>query len=192
VTNGVLVAGVGNIFLGDDAWGVEVATRLSQGELPENVHVEDFGIRGVHLAYEILNGYDTVILVDAAPRGEQPGTVYVMEIDAAATAATSDDFGETGAGVMDAHRMDPASVVALVGSLGGEVGRLLLVGCEPASVEEGAELSAPMLEAVDQAIVTIRELIEEDAGVGVAGPTVSEHREDLDPVGVGEKGAEHG
>jgi hydrogenase maturation protease len=184
VTNGVLVAGVGNIFLGDDAWGVEVVRRLSQGQLPENVHVEDFGIRGVHLAYEILNGYDKVILVDAAPRQEAPGTVYVMEIDPRATAATSNDLGETGAGVMDAHRMDPASVVALVGSLGGDVGRLLLVGCEPESVEEGAELSAAVLGAVDKAIETILELIEEDADVGVVvGSSVSEGSSDLDAGG---------
>jgi hydrogenase maturation protease len=183
VTNGILVAGVGNIFLGDDAWGVEVVTRLLREELPENVHAEDFGIRGVHLAYEILNGYDTVILVDAAPRGEQPGTVYVMEIDPVATAATSDELGETGAGVMDAHRMDPASVIALVGSLGGAVGRVLLVGCEPESTEEGAELSAAVRGAIDKAIETIRELIKEDAGVGVGARSSGSDLEGLDPVG---------
>jgi hydrogenase maturation protease len=183
MNQGVLVAGVGNIFLGDDAWGVEVVRRLGADELPDNVHVEDYGIRGAHLAYEILNGYDTVILVDAAPRGEAPGTVYVMEIDPQATAATSDDLGETGAGVMDAHRMDPASVVALVGSLGGEVGRLLLVGCEPESVEEGAELSAAVLGAVPLAIETIKELIEEDAGGVVVGSSVSEGSEGLDAIG---------
>jgi hydrogenase maturation protease len=184
MTPRVLVAGVGNIFLGDDAWGVEVIRRLRAHEVPDGVHVEDFGIRGVHLAYEILNGYDTVILVDAAPRGEAPGTVYVMEIDPTATAATSNDFGETGAGVMDAHRMDPASVVALVGSLGGAVGRLLLVGCEPESVEEGAELSAPVVGAVDEAIETIKELMGEDTDVSaIAGSSVSEASEDLDAVG---------
>jgi hydrogenase maturation protease len=183
MTPRVLVAGVGNIFLGDDAWGVEVVRRLRTHEVPNGVHVEDFGIRGVHLAYEILNGYDTVILVDAAPRGEAPGTVYVMEIDATATAATSNDFGETGAGVMDAHRMDPASVVALVGSLGGAVGRLLLVGCEPEGVEEGAELSEAVLGAVDKAIETIQELIGEDADVSaIVGSSVSGASEDLDAV----------
>jgi hydrogenase maturation protease len=184
MTRRVLVAGVGNIFLGDDAWGTEVVRRLVQGELPENVHVEDFGIRGVHLAYEILNGYDTVILIDAAPRGEQPGTVYVMEVDAGATAATSDELGEAGAGVMDAHRMDPASVVALVGSLGGEIGRLLLVGCEPESAEEGAELSAPVRAAVDKAVLTVRELIEESADAGeAAGSPVSVGMQEIDAAG---------
>jgi hydrogenase maturation protease len=119
--------------------------------------------------------------VDAAPHDEQPGTVYVMEIDAKATAATSDGFGETGAGVMDAHRMDPASVVALVGGLGGEVGRLLLVGCEPQSVDEGAELSPPVHEAIDKAITTLRELIEEDAGA--AESAVSSVPDRMDAVG---------
>jgi hydrogenase maturation protease len=175
MTNGVLVAGVGNIFLGDDAWGLEVVRRLNQAALPSDVRVEDFGIRGVHLAYEILNGYDKVILVDAAAQGEAPGTVSVIEIDPKATAATSDDFGETGAGVMDAHRMDPASVVALVGSLGGEVGRMLLVACEPEAVEEGAELTPAVLEAVDKGVETVRELIEEDGDSGaLAGSPVSE------------------
>jgi hydrogenase maturation protease len=180
----VLVAGVGNIFLGDDAWGVEVVRRLLQHELPPNVHVEDFGIRGVHLAYEILNGYDTVILVDASPRGEAPGSVYVMEIDARATAATSDDFGDPGSGVMDAHRMEPASVVALVSSLGGQVRRMLLVGCEPASVEEGAELSAPVLAAVDGAVETLKELVSEDPDSNVpVGLTVSRTKEEVDAAG---------
>jgi hydrogenase maturation protease len=180
VTRRVLVAGIGNIFLGDDAWGVEVIKRFSGEEVPAGVHVEDFGIRGVHLAYEILNGYDTVILVDAAPHDEEPGTVYVMEIDAKATAATSDGFGETGAGIMDAHRMDPASVVALVGGLGGEVGRLLLVGCEPQSVEEGAELSPPVLAAIDKAVITLRELIEEDADAAQGAASIPEN---VDAVG---------
>jgi hydrogenase maturation protease len=178
----VLVAGIGNIFLGDDAWGVEVVRRLLETELPDNVHAEDFGIRGVHLAYEILNGYDTVILVDAAPRGEQPGTVYVMEIDARATAATSGRFGDPGAGVMDAHRMDPATVVALVATLGGEVGRLLLVGCQPQGVDEGAEITAPVLAAVDQAVSTIRGLIDEDAG-SEASTSVVAGRGEVDAVG---------
>jgi hydrogenase maturation protease len=175
MTNGVLVAGVGNIFLGDDAWGLEVVRRLNQAALPNDVRVEDFGIRGVHLAYEILNGYDKVILVDAAAQGEAPGTVSVIEIDPKATAATSDDFGETGAGVMDAHRMDPASVVALVGSLGGEVGRMLLVACEPEAVEEGAELTPAVLEAVDKGVETVRELLEEDGASGAfAGSPVAQ------------------
>jgi hydrogenase maturation protease len=189
--NGVLVAGVGNIFLGDDAWGLEVVRRLDQTQLPADVRVEDFGIRGVHLAYEILNGYEKVILVDAAPQGDAPGTVSVIEIDPKATAATSDGFGETGAGVMDAHRMDPASVVALVGSLGGDVGRLLLVACEPESLEEGADLSAPVLGAVDKGVETVRELIVEDADAGDDASSSVSDGTDLD-AGRAEKGAEHG
>ena len=177
----VLVAGIGNIFLGDDAWGVEVVRRLLKTGLPENVHAEDFGIRGVHLAYEILNGYGTVILVDAAPRGEEPGTVYVMEIDACATAATSDGLGEAGSGVMDAHRMDPATVVALVSALGGQVRKLLLVGCEPQGVDEGAELSAPVRAAVDEAVSVIGQLLDE-VGNGATHSSVAAGSE-VDAVG---------
>ena len=185
MTGRVLVAGVGNIFLGDDAWGVEVARELLEEELPPNVHVEDYGIRGVHLAYEILNGYDTVILLDAAPREEEPGTVYVIEIDPRATAATSNEFGDPGAGVMDAHRMDPATVVALVSSLGGEIGRLLLVGCEPVSADEGADLSEPVRAAVGPGAMAVRRLLEEDwdrdAG-GANDSSVTKRVEDLDAV----------
>jgi hydrogenase maturation protease len=186
VSRRVIVAGVGNIFLGDDAWGVEVVRKLLEEDLPDNVHVEDYGIRGVHLAYEILNGYDTVILVDAAPREEAPGTVYVMEIDPHATAATSNEFGDAGAGVMDAHRMDPATVVALVSSLGGAIGRLLLVGCEPESVEEGAELSEPVRAAVEHGVLTVRQLLDEDGAryaSGVDDPAGSLRVENLDAVG---------
>jgi hydrogenase maturation protease len=180
----VLVAGVGNIFLGDDAWGVEVVRKLLEQDLPEAIHAEDYGIRGVHLAYEILNGYDIVILVDASPHGEEPGTVFVIEIDPRATAATSDDFGEPGAGVMDAHRMDPATVVALVASLGGQIGRLLLVGCEPESVEEGAELSEPVLAAVPQGALTVRQLIEDDrdGNARVIEPSATKRAKNLDAV----------
>ena len=79
VTGGVLVAGIGNIFLADDGFGVEVAQRLRRPALPDGVRVEDFGIRGVHLAYELLDGYDALVLVDAVPMGEPPGTVAVIE-----------------------------------------------------------------------------------------------------------------
>jgi hydrogenase maturation protease len=185
MTGRVLVAGVGNIFLGDDAWGVQVARKLLEEELPQNVHVEDYGIRGVHLAYEILNGYEVVILIDAAPREEEPGTVYVMEIDARATAATSNEFGEPGGGVMDAHRMDPATVVALVSSLGGEIGRLLLVGCEPASTEEGADLTEPVRAAVGHGVMAVRKLLDEDRDGDMGGAndsSVMERIEDLDAV----------
>src|SRR3954453_4709901 len=121
----VLIAGVGNIFLGDDAFGVEVAPRLARGALPDGVQVVDFGIRGLDLAYALLDGYEAVILVDAAPRGGLPGTLYVIEPDCEPQAETP------GAGLMEAHGMDPVKVLRLVDSMGGKVDRLVVVGCEP-------------------------------------------------------------
>ena len=116
-----LVAGVGNIFLGDDGFGVEVARRLTGEPMPDGVDVADFGIRGVHLAYELLDGYDELILVDAAPRGEQPGTVYVIEPDMDGPAGSGDPVADTasaGDPPLDAHGMDPDTVFAIVRRLG--------------------------------------------------------------------------
>jgi hydrogenase maturation protease len=157
VTGRVLVAGVGNIFFSDDAFGVEVARRLAEEELPEGVEVGDYGIRGVHLAYQLLDGYDTAILVDATPRGGEPGTVYVIEPDLEA----GGDESLAAAGIADAHGMDPASVLAYLKSLGGEVGRVLVVGCEPADTGEGIGLSEPVAAAVDEAMRVVVELVAE-------------------------------
>ena len=102
----ILVAGIGNIFLGDDGFGVEVAARLAGAELPEGVRVEDFGIRGVHLAYELLDGYDALVLVDAVPMGEPPGTVAIIEPD-----PVEPTWANPAAPAMDAHSMNPAVVL---------------------------------------------------------------------------------
>jgi hydrogenase maturation protease len=150
----VLVAGVGNVFLGDDGFGVAVAERLAGEPLPDGVRVEDFGIRGVHLAYELLNGYDLAILVDAAPRGGAPGTVYVIEPEQGASA------GAWPVPPIDGHGMHPEAVLALLETLGGEVDRVLVVGCEPAEVEERMGLSAPVAAAVGPAAAMVRELVE--------------------------------
>lgn len=160
----VLVAGVGNIFFGDDGFGVEVVRRLRAEELPAGVKVVDFGIRGVHLAYELLEDYDAVILVDATPRGGPPGTLYLIE--PAADAAE-------GPGLVDAHGLDPASVLSLVGQLGGTSARVLVVGCEPATLEEGIGLSAPVAAAVPDAVRVIRKLL----GDLNSGETLPSHKE---------------
>jgi hydrogenase maturation protease len=154
----VLVAGLGNIFFGDDAFGSEVARRLltEQEPVPEGVKVSDFGIRGIHLAYELLDGYDTAILVDATPQGGEPGTVYVIEPDIDSLESES---GLSEAGIADAHGMDPISVLTLLRSLGGSVGRLLVVGCEPADTDEHMGLSPPVAAAVDEAVRVIRDLV---------------------------------
>ena len=149
-----LVACVGNIFLGDDGFGVEVARRLAAHELPPGVTVTDFGIRGIHLAYELAEkSYPTVILVDATPRGGEPGTVYLIEPDL-------DRLGDPAAGQADAHGMDPQTVFTLFRTLGGKPGRVLIVGCEPASTEEEIALSEPVEAAVDEAVRLIFELLE--------------------------------
>ena len=115
----VLVAGIGNIFFGDDAFGVEVAQRLAGRPMPEGVKVVDFGIRGVHLAYELLDGYDALVLVDALPMGEPPGTVAVIEpeIDDRDT-----DDGSAPTPPLEAHSMSPAVVLGMMAGLGASVG----------------------------------------------------------------------
>ncbi|MGI9145569.1 MAG: hydrogenase maturation protease [Chloroflexota bacterium] len=152
----VLVAGVGNIFLGDDGFGVEVARRLAMTALPEGVKVADFGIRGVHLAYELCDDYDTAILVDAAPRGGQPGTLYVIEPD---RLDTSDSATAERGALLDAHGMQPEAVLGLLNVLGGHVRQVYVVGCEPSSIEERMGLSEPVEQAVDEAVRVVHELL---------------------------------
>jgi hydrogenase maturation protease len=152
----LLVAGIGNVFLGDDGFGVAVADRLARGDVPPGVHVEDYGIRGMDLAYALAD-FEAVVLVDAVPRGEPPGTLYVIEPEVDT---------ELPAGP-DAHGMDPMQVVALARALGGELPRMLVVGCEPAVRMTGAEeevvadLSEPVRAAVDGAVSLVESLIED-------------------------------
>lgn len=146
----VLVAGVGNVFLGDDGFGVEVAHRLARTELPDGARVEDFGIRGLHLAYELVEPHDMVIIADAVQRGDPPGTVSLLELDLSQGETPS----PAGAHVMDLH-----AVFAWAKTLGGALPRVLLVGCEPMRVDEGEGLSHPVEEAVDQAVAAVRELV---------------------------------
>jgi hydrogenase maturation protease len=141
---GILVAGIGNIFLGDDGFGVEVATRLASRSWPEGVKVADFGIRGVHLAYELMEGFHSLVLIDAVPLGEEPGTLAVLEPDL--------DSLEDQAGPLDAHSMNPSVVLATLTRLGGRVNKVLVVGCQPAQVEEGMGLSPSVAAAVEAAV----------------------------------------
>ena len=112
----VLAAGIGNVFFGDDGFGVEVADRMACTPLPDGVRLHDYGIRGIHLAYELLDGYDALVLIDALPMGEEPGTVAVLEVDPDDVVAPS---------TMDAHSMSPATVLGLLAGLGGTVGTRL-------------------------------------------------------------------
>jgi hydrogenase maturation protease len=157
----ILIACVGNIFLGDDAFGVEVARRLGERSLPEGVRVVDFGIRSYDLAYAIMEEWDLVILVDACPRGGQPGTIYVIEPELRDMKA-DESKARSPEAEFDPHSMNPVAVLQMVRMLGGEPRRMLLVGCEPSPgdpEEAGMELSAPVRSAVDEAIRVIEGLI---------------------------------
>jgi hydrogenase maturation protease len=154
----ILVAGVGNIFMGDDAFGVEVVRRLASRKLPERVRVADFGIRGFDLAYALQDGYETTILVDACPHGQTPGTLYVIEPDLKAL-----DKSAASQPVTDAHVMNPVSVLRMARAMNIEVRNVLLVGCEPETLggEEGQMgLSAPVEAAVEAAVELVQSLID--------------------------------
>ena len=145
----ILVAGIGNIFLSDDGFGVEVVKHIDTTALPDGVTVSDFGIRGVHLAYELLDDYDALVMIDAMPLGEPPGTLVIFEPDVDAVDATS----------ADAHSMSPAVVLGLLAGLGGRIPRVVIVGCQPLTVEEGLGLSEPVVSAVIPAAETVRRVL---------------------------------
>lgn len=150
----VLVAGIGNIFFGDDAFGPEVANRLLTRPVPQDVHLGEYGIRGLHLALDLLDGYDVLVLIDALPMAETPGTVTVIEVDPT-------DLGGDGSAPMDAHSMSPVTVLGLLANLGGQVGRVLVVGCEPAVIDQGIGLSPVVEAAVPFAVDAVSDLLTE-------------------------------
>jgi hydrogenase maturation protease len=154
----VLIAGVGNVFLGDDGFGVEVVRRLAGRRLPDGVEVVDFGIRGMDLAYALQDDYEVVIFVDATPRGEEPGTVFLLE----------PEIEEDGEMALDTHGMDPVKVIMLARALGAKPTRTLVVGCEPQVLVSGEdyddmlmELSEPVRAAVEEAVNLVESLVEE-------------------------------
>jgi hydrogenase maturation protease len=153
----ILVAGIGNIFLGDDGFGCEVIRRLAGRTLPDNVRVVDFGIRGFDLAYALLDGYDATIFVDATPRGGEPGTLYTIEPE-----LDEIESIESNGAMIETHGMNPMKVLSMVKSMGGEFKKILLVGCEPATFgpEEGQMgLSEPVEVAVDDAVRIVESLV---------------------------------
>jgi hydrogenase maturation protease len=151
VSGRALVAGVGNVFLRDDAFGVEVAHLLAGRPPSDGVEIADFGIRGVHLAYQLLDGYDLFVLVDAAPLGHAPGTITVLEVDP--STAPSE--------VADAHSLTPDAVFALLNALGGHPRRSLVVACEPADVSPGMGLSKPVQDALPAAIQAVEAILDD-------------------------------
>jgi hydrogenase maturation protease len=160
----VLVAGIGNVFLGDDGFGVKVIQRLARRNLPDGVEVVDFGIRGMDLAYALHEDYDLVVFVDATPRDGEPGTVYLIE----------PEIEEDGAVSLDTHGMDPTKVIKLSRVLGASPTRTLVVGCEPQVIpgRRGGsqthlyddmlmELSEPVHAAVEEAVKLVESLVTE-------------------------------
>jgi hydrogenase maturation protease len=154
MTESILIAGIGNIFNGDDGFGVAVASALARMRLPESVRVADYGIRGIDLAFALMDGYDVAILVDAVSRGEAPGTLYTIEPDL-------DGISEDGV-FEGAHGLNPVKVLAMAKSMGARFGRVLVLGCEPATLGDDSGfigLSEPVAAAVEPAAQMIRELV---------------------------------
>ncbi|MFF0342765.1 hydrogenase maturation protease [Kribbella sp. NPDC004875] len=150
MTARILVAGLGNLFCTDDAFGVEVVRRLAARSWPPGVEIQDFGIRGIHLAYQLLEPYELVVLIDAVHRDAPPGTLYVIE---------AEPVEETAEASMDAHDLSPDAVLSLVPQLGGTLGRVVVVGCEPADLDAGMELTPAVAGAVEQAATLVTELV---------------------------------
>ncbi|WP_249010860.1 hydrogenase maturation protease [Conexibacter sp. DBS9H8] len=165
----VLIAGVGSSWLGDDGFGGEVARRLSAGLLPPGVAVMDAGTGGLDLAYEVMRGYDALIIVDVSKQGGAPGTLYVIEPDEADVEAGIEDGA-----VINPHGMDPRTVLRFVKSVGAWPGRVLVIACEPATVDEPRwGLSAPVAEAVEHAVSVVIETAAELLGAPAPEPRSS-------------------
>ena len=161
MTSRILVAGIGNVFLRDDGFGVEVSHLLGRRALPDGVRVEDYGIRGIHLAYDLLEGYDALVLVDAVPMGESPGTLAVIDPEPAIGRPTrsSSNADEGSVIAVDAHAMSPDIVLATLTRLGGSVDRIVIVGCQPGNLDEGMGLSPAVRGAVTAAVDLCLEVI---------------------------------
>lgn len=167
----ILVAGIGNIFLGDDAFGVEVARSLLKRGLPESVSVKDFGIRGFDLAYALLDPWHSVILIDALPRGEAPGTLFVMEPDLAAMGTSSSpDMA------FNAHGMDPVRVLNLASSIGSISAKIFIVGCQPHDFGDELEGRMGLSTPVEAVVEDASDMVERLAQRLLATPTESHLR----------------
>jgi hydrogenase maturation protease len=154
----ILVAGVGNAWLQDDAFGGTCARRLEERGVPSGVTVMDFGTGGLDLAYEIMRGYDALILLDASRQGGEPGTLYVIEPSMDDLAGSSIEDGD----VINPHGMDPQTVLRFVGAIGGFSGRVVVIGCEPGEVDEvGLGLTPAVEDVVERALALVTETIDE-------------------------------
>ena len=153
----ILIAGIGNVFLGDDGFGVEVVRQLAARELPEGVRVVDFGIRGVDLTYALLDAYDAAILVDVTKRGGPPGTLYVLDLDTEPGWTEATNITSM---ALEAHAMDPATVLRVARTMGGSIPCLRLVGCEPQTFDGGREGAIALSACVQASVVPAVSLVE--------------------------------
>ncbi|MFJ9561301.1 hydrogenase maturation protease [Streptomyces fuscichromogenes] len=178
----LLVAGVGNIFLGDDAFGPEVIRALGPRPLPDGARVRDYGIRGMDLAYTLLDGWSVVVLVDAAARGERPGTLSLVEPELPDGASAAPP---------EAHGMDPAKVLALAAHLGDEpLPRVLVLACEPGELPRGDEdiapgLSEPVRDAVARAVTALHQLVPALLADPLGTPALDRPEESAAPAAAG-------
>jgi hydrogenase maturation protease len=153
----ILVAAVGNLWLGDDGFAGEVAKGLGTRDVPDDIAVADFGTGGLDLAYEVMRGYEALVLVDVSRQGGEPGTLYVMEVDEESIDGSIEDGAQ-----IDPHGMDPETVLRFVKATGGWPGKVVVIACEPEQVEEvGIGLSAPVAAAVVPAVDLVLETVEE-------------------------------
>lgn len=149
-----LIAGIGNIFLADDGFGVEVARQLAGRQWPEGVEVRDFGIRGMDLVYALLEDHDAVIFVDTVPLQDRPGTLRLIE----------PAIPEDGVVTLETHGMDPVKVLGLARAMGARPARVFVVGCEPERIVDPAQqpdVVVELSEAVQQAIPHAIEMVED-------------------------------
>jgi len=165
VTPRILVAGIGNMFFGDDGFGPEVVRHLAspaEPPLPDGVRLVDYGIRGMHLAYDLLDGYDALVIVDAVPGTGPAGKVEVLQVGA-------EDLGHRGGGdELDAHGMDPVAVLRSLSALGGELPPTYVVGVRPADIDDGIGLTEPLAAAVPTAAAAVRSLVVDRLGASGA------------------------
>lgn len=153
----ILVAAVGNLWMRDDGFGSAVARKLRERELPSGVSVADFGTGGLDLAYEVMRGYDALVLVDISRQGGEPGTLYVMEAD-----PESVETGIEDGDLIDPHDMDPQTVLRFVKSVNGWPGKVMVVACEPAEIDEpGLGLSPAVEAAVERAVGLVADTVDE-------------------------------
>jgi len=162
MTARILVAGIGNIFLGDDGFGPEVMRHVVGQSVGADVHTVDYGIRGMHLAYDLLEEWHALVLVDALPNRGAPGVLHIFEADHQSLSATAG---------LEAHNMDPAAVFATLNALGGTAPPTIVVGCEVENTEDGMGLSTPVAAAVPAAVAAINDVL---ADLAVRSPAPTE------------------